>query len=142
MRGEIGDLPLNVRNILLDRALQGLTPVAFRAYMYLMFEQWQSGPLPMTLGELAALARCTPTIFKRKVWPDISEYFEKTSVKGEEKLIEPESYSRRIDAINALVRRQEQAEKQRQIWAQKKTPALPERQGRTEEGNQHDADLD
>ena len=122
MNNELGSLPLDTKDILLDRALGELPGAAFKAYFYLIFEQWQGGPLPLSLPALAQLARCTPTIFKRKVWPEVQEYFEKTSINGEEKLIEPVSYARRIEAVKRLVKRQALAEKQRLAWAQKNSP--------------------
>ena len=119
---ELGDLPLDVKDVLLDNELRSLAPRAFRGLFYLIFEQWQNGPLPHNLGELASLARCTPTVFKRHVWPEIHRYFEKTTVKDEVKLIEPLSYTKRIEAVKKMVKRQELAAKQRVLWAKKNSP--------------------
>ena len=93
---EIGDLPLDVKDILLDRDLRKLGPRAFRGFFYLIFEQWLHGPLPPSMRVLAALSGCTATVFKRHVWPQIEEYFEITVIKGEKRLIEPLTYHKRM----------------------------------------------
>jgi hypothetical protein len=123
-RNNLGPLPLDAADILLDRQLRDMHPMAFRAYVYLLCEQWENGPLPATLKELAHISRLSSTLFKRYAWPELSEYFEKTSVNDEVLLIEPATYSLRLDAVKKLVKRQEMAEKQRARWA-KKNPANP-----------------
>ena len=110
--------------MLLDSELRKLSPRAFRGFFYLVFEQWQNGPLPLQVRDLAVLARCTPTVFKRHVWPQIEEYFEITVIKGEKRLIEPLTYIKRIEAVKRMIKRRELADKQRILWATKKTSPL------------------
>jgi len=117
---ELGPLPLDAKDILLDSALRAAPVVVFRSYIYLICEQWEGGALPANLKGLAQLSRCTPTIFKRKVWPHLGGYFQKTTINKEDKLIEPVSYGLRLEAVKRAVKRERQAEKQRQYWADKK----------------------
>lgn len=118
---DLGPLPLDAKDILLDRDLEDMPPIAVRGYLYLLCEQWENGPLTPTLQGLASVARVTPTIFKRQVWPHILGYFEKTTVNSQEKLIEPVSYSDRLAAIKRVIKREELTNKQRKLWAKKKS---------------------
>ena len=127
MKNDLGPMPLDAKDLLLDRQLQDMHPRAFRAYIYLLCEQWENGPLPSTLAELSRISRLSPTLFKRYAWPELQDYLEETSLNDEVCLIEPITYSLRIEAVKRLVKRQEMAEKQRARWA-KKNPASPKDQ--------------
>mgnify|MGYP003139466871 CR=1 FL=1 len=127
---ELGPMPFDAKAWLLSHEAGQLAPLAAKAYVYLLCELWGAGPLPATARELAPLARCTPTVFKNKIWPFIGAFFEETTITGSKKLIEPWTYRQRIELIKKLTKRAENAEIQRLRYAtDKKTPTGKARPG-------------
>ena len=109
-------MPFDSRSWLIGR--DELPPDAARAWLYLLCELWENGPLPNTIGELSRLARVSKTIFRRRVWPHVSQYLEETTVKGHKKLVEPWTYQRRIKEIGRLVKREEMSVNARARYAE------------------------
>ena len=119
---DLGPMPFDSKAWLLSREAGQLTPLASKAYLYLLAELWEGGPLPANARELAPLARSTPTIFANKIWPLIAPFFAETTTTTGKKLIEPWTYGQRIQLIKRLTKRKENADIQRQRYAAKKKP--------------------
>lgn len=126
---DLGPLPFDSKAWLLSREAGQLSPLAAKAYIYLLAELWEGGPLPANARELAPLARSTPTIFVNKIWPFIASFFTETMTATGKKLIEPWTYGQRIELIKRLTTRMENAELQRQRYADKKKPGRDEPAG-------------
>ena len=109
-------MPFDSRAWLIGR--EELPPDAARAWLYLLCELWENGPLPNTAPELSRLARVSRTIFKRRVWPYIAQYLEETSTKAGKKLIEPWTYQLRIKEIGRLAKREEMSRNARARYAE------------------------
>ena len=119
---DLGPMPFDSKAWLLSREAGQLTPLASKAYLYLLAELWEGGPVPGNARELAPLARSTPTIFANKIWPLIAPFFAETTTTTGKKLIEPWTYGQRIQLIKRLTKRKENADIQRQRYAAKKKP--------------------
>ena len=119
---QLGPMPFDAKSWLLSREAGSLPPLAAKAYLYLLCELWEAGPLPATAQELAPLARCTPTVFKNKIWPFIGSFFAETKTATGKKLVEPWLYGQRIDVVKKLTKRHQLAEAQRQRYAAIKKP--------------------
>ena len=82
MQSDLGPLPIDHRDFLLNRAVRDMPPVAFKAYVLLLCELWENGPLPFVythdasdIEGLSAYCGVSQTIMKNKVWPYVSDLF-------------------------------------------------------------------
>ena len=72
MQSDLGPLPIDHRDFLLNRTVRDMPPVAFKAYVLLLCELWENGPLPFVYTHDASDIE---TIMKNKVWPYVSDLF-------------------------------------------------------------------
>ena len=122
MQNDLGPLPIDHREFLLNRAVRDMPPLAFKAYVLLLCELWENGPLPFdeqphasAIEGLSIYCGVSQTVMKNKVWPYVSDLFFEVNGSGtwasEDENIDHEfTNSMRKKALKALVARQKMAE--------------------------------
>ena len=82
MQSELGPLSIDHRDFLLNRDVRDMPPLAFKAYVLLLCELWENGPLPFNeqpgssaIEGLSAYCGVSQTVMKNKVWPYVADLF-------------------------------------------------------------------
>ena len=102
MQNDLGPLPIDHRDFLLNRGVKDMPPIAFKAYILLLCEMWENGPLPHNTEKLAEYAGVSHTVFRNKIWGWIDPLF----VEAECAWLDHEfTHEMRQKAIKALVAR-------------------------------------
>ena len=102
MQNDLGPLPIDHRDFLLNRGVKDMPPIAFKAYIHLLCEMWENGPLPHNTEKLAEYAGVSHTVFRNKIWAWIDPLF----VEVECAWLDHEfTHDMRVKAIKALVAR-------------------------------------
>ena len=75
MQNDLGPLPIDHRDFLLNRSVRDMPPIAFKAYVLLLCELWEGSSLPFEMEKLAAYAGVSYTVFKNKIWQHVADLF-------------------------------------------------------------------
>ena len=75
MQNDLGPLPIEHRDFLLNRNVRDMPPIAFKAYVLLLCELWEGSSLPIEMEKLAAYAGVSYTVFKNKIWQHVADLF-------------------------------------------------------------------
>ena len=106
MQNSLGPLPIDHRDFLLNREIKDMPPIAFKAYILLLCEMWENGPLPKNMDKLAEYSGVSRTIFTNKIWDHIRLlFFEVDDLDGTKYLDHEFTHDMRKKAIKALVAR-------------------------------------
>ena len=102
MQSDLGPLPIDHRDFLLNREIKDMPPIAFKAYILLLCEMWENGPLPKDMDKLAEYSGVSRTVFTNKIWGWLHPLF----VEAECAWLDHEfTHDMRKKAIKALVAR-------------------------------------
>ena len=112
MQSDLGPLPIDHRDFLLNRDVKDMPPIAFKAFVLLLCELWESGSLPRDTERLAAYAGVSHTIFRNKIWGWIAGlFFDIDDEPDKEPLIDHEfTREQRGKAVKGLVARMKMSE--------------------------------
>ena len=112
MQSDLGPLPINHRDFLLNRDVKDMPPIAFKAYVTLLCELWKNGPLPRDTVRLAEYAGVSHTVFRNKIWGWLYNlFFEIDDEPTKAPLIDHEfTREQRGKAIKGLVARMKMSE--------------------------------
>ena len=82
MQSDLGPLPIDHRDFLLNRKVRDMPPLAFKAYVLLICELWENGPLlfeeqpgASEIEGLSVYCGVSQTVMKNKVWPYVADLF-------------------------------------------------------------------
>ena len=83
MQNDLGPLPIDHKDFLLNREVRDMPPLAFKAYVLLLCELWENGPLlfeeqgtkASAIEGLSVYCGVSQTIMKNKVWPYVADLF-------------------------------------------------------------------
>ena len=82
MQSDLGPLPIDHRDFLLNRKVRDMPPLAFKAYVLLLCELWENGPLlfedqpgASDIEGLSVYCGVSQTVMKNKVWPYVADLF-------------------------------------------------------------------
>ena len=107
MQNDLGPLPIDHRDFLLNSQVRDMPPLAFKSYVLLLCELWENGFLPDDFDLLAKYSGVSRTLFKNKVWPYLAGQFHET----DPEILDNEfTVSQRRRALKALVARQKMSE--------------------------------
>ena len=128
MQSDLGPLPIDHRDFLLNRAVRDMPPLAFKAYVLLLCELWENGPFPFVythdasdIEGLSVYCGVSQTIMKNKVWPYVADLFFEVddTVGGVGEALDHEfTNSMRKKAVKGLVARMKMADAARKRAAQ------------------------
>ena len=122
MQNELGPLPIDHRDFLLNREVKDMPPLAFKAYVLLLCELWENGPLPFddrphasSIEGLSVYCGVSQTVMKNKVWPYVADLFFEVNGSGdwatEDDTLDHEfTNSMRKKAVKGLVARQKMSD--------------------------------
>ena len=102
MQSDLGPLPIDHRDFLLNSQVRDMPPLAFKSYVLLLCGLWENGFLPDDFDLLAKYSGVSRTLSKNKVWPYIAGQFHET----DPELLDNEfTLTQRRKAVKALVAR-------------------------------------
>ena len=106
MQSDLGPLPIDHRDFLLSREVKCMPPIAFKAFIVLLCEMWENGPLPKDMDMLSEYAGVSRTVFINRIWDHIRLlFFEVDDLDGTKYLDHEFTHHQRQKAIKALVAR-------------------------------------
>ena len=114
MQNDLGPLPIDHKDFLLNRGIRDMPPLAFKAYVLLLCEIWENGPLlfeeqpgASAIEGLSVYCGVSQTIMKNKVWPYVADLF----FEVDDGLLDHEfTNTMRKKAVKGLVARMKMAE--------------------------------
>ena len=120
MQSDLGPLPIDHRDFLLNRKVRDMPPLAFKAYVLLLCELWENGPLlfedqpgASDIEGLSVYCGVSQTVMKNKVWPYVADLFFEVddTVGGVGEALDHEfTNSMRKKAVKGLVARMKMAD--------------------------------
>jgi len=114
MQSDLGPLSIDHKDFLLNRKVRDMPPLAFKAYVLLLCELWENGPLPFEeqpgadeIEGLSVYCGVSQTIMRNKVWPYVADLF----FEVDDGLLDHEfTNTMRKKAVKGLVARMKMAE--------------------------------
>lgn len=107
MQNDLGPLPIDHREFLLSTFVRDMPPLAFKSYILLLCELWESGHLPRDFDLLARYSGVSRTVFRNKVWIYLAAMFDEVD---EGTLDNEFTQTQRRKAVKALVARRKMSE--------------------------------